>query len=121
MKPQKIKERCTKKKYSKCDDVVRTYDKIQTAYAEILEQDKDILSFQCNVPLDGLEDGAYTSDFVCRSINGEIIVRECVFRKKLSFPRTCKLLDISKDYWLRRGVNDWAIIIEREEMTDEKE
>jgi len=42
-------------------------------------------------------------------------VRECVFRKKLSLPRTCKLLDLSREYWTKRGINDWAIVIEQEE------
>ena len=31
MRPLKIKDRCTKKKLKKCDEVARTYDKIQTA------------------------------------------------------------------------------------------
>ena len=34
MRPLKIKDRCTKKKLKKCEEVARTYDKIQTAYAE---------------------------------------------------------------------------------------
>ncbi len=29
MRPQKIKDRCTKKKLSKCEDITRTFDKIQ--------------------------------------------------------------------------------------------
>lgn len=121
MRPQKIKDRCTKKKLSKCEDITRTFDKIQTAFAEVLEKDEEIESFRCNVPLDGLEDGEYTTDFVCTKVNGEILVRECVFRKKLALPRTCKLLDISRDFWLRRGVTDWAIVVEREETCDEQE
>ena len=32
MRPLKIKDRCTKKKLKKCEEVARTYDKIQTAY-----------------------------------------------------------------------------------------
>ena len=36
MRPLKIKDRCTKKKLKKSDEVIRTYDKIQTAYAEII-------------------------------------------------------------------------------------
>ena len=34
MRPLKIKDRCTKKKLKKCEEVARTYDKIQTAYGE---------------------------------------------------------------------------------------
>lgn len=35
MRPLKIKDRCTKKKLKKCEEVARTYDKIQTAYAVV--------------------------------------------------------------------------------------
>ena len=42
MRPLKIKDRCTKKKLKKCQEVARTYDKIQTAYAEVLDRDKNI-------------------------------------------------------------------------------
>ena len=37
MRPLKIKDRCTKKKLKKCEEVARTYDKIQTAYADVLD------------------------------------------------------------------------------------
>ena len=112
--------RCTKKKFNKCEAVARTYDKIQTAYADVLEKDKSIESFQCNVLLEGLEEGEFTTDFLCRKTDGDLMVRECVFRKKLSLPRTCKLLDISRNYWARRGVTDWGIVIEREEELNEE-
>ena len=47
--------------------------------------------------------------------NGNLMVRECVFRKFLTKPLTLKLLDISKTYWLSRGVTDWGLVIDREE------
>jgi len=121
MRPLKIKDRCTKKKLKKSDEVIRTYDKIQTAYAEILDRDENIKSIQCNVPLEDLDEGEFTTDFLCTKIDGDILVRECVFRKKLSLPRTCKLLDISREYWLKRGVTDWGIVIEKEEKENEEE
>ena len=121
MRPLKIKDRCTKKKIKKCEEVIRTYDKIQTAYAEILDKDESIKSIQCNVLLEGVEDGEFTTDFLCVKIDGDLMVRECVFRKKLSLPRTCKLLDISREYWLKRGVTDWGIVVEKEEKENEEE
>ena len=121
MRPLNIKDRCTKKKLKKSDEVVRTYDKIQTAYAEILDANPNIQSIRCNVPLEDLEEGEFTSDFVCTKTDGYLLVRECVFRKKLSLPRTCKLLDISREYWMKRGVTDWGIVIEKEETADEEE
>ena len=72
--------------------------------------------------LDDLDEGKFTSDFVCTKTDGDLMVRECVFRKKLSLPRTCKLLDASMQYWARRGVTDWGIVIEEmEEETIEEE
>lgn len=43
------------------------------------------------------------------------MVRECVRRNLISKPMTVRLLDISRSYWLRRGVTDWGIV------TNEKE
>ena len=70
-----------------------------------------IKEIQCNVPLDSTEEGEFTTDFLCTKTNGDRMVRECVFRKKLSLPRTCKLLDLSREYWRRRGIEDWGILI----------
>lgn len=122
MKPKNFKGgRCIKVKLKKSDGVIRTYDKVQTVYAEILDKDTSIENIKCNVLLDDFEEGDYTTDFVCTKTNGEIMVRECVYRGKLSLPRTCKLLDASRNYWTRRGITDWAIVIEQEEIPDEKE
>ena len=117
----KIKDRCTKKKIKKSEEVIRTYDKIQTAYADILDHDESIISIQCNFPLENLEEGEFTTDFLCTKTNGDRMVRECVFRKKLSLPRTCKLLDASRKYWRRRGVTDWGIVVEEEETGNAEE
>lgn len=113
--------KCVKIKLSKSDEVVKTFDNIQTAYAQILDKDENIQKIQCNVPLEGIEEGEFTTDFVCVKLDGDLLVRECVFRKKLSLPRTCKLLDVSREYWLKRGVEDWGIVIEKEETADEEE
>lgn len=113
--------RCTKKKLKKCEEVARTYDKIQTKFADILDRDESIKSIRVNVVLEDLDEGEFTSDFVCTKTDGDLMVRECVFRKKLSLPRTCKLLDASMQYWARRGVTDWGIVVEKEDFEDEEE
>ena len=41
----------------------RTYDPIQYAHADILQQSDDVQEIRCNVLLDGLTEGEYTSDF----------------------------------------------------------
>ena len=61
MRPLKIKDRCTKKKLKKCEEVARTYDKIQTAYADVLDKDKNIEVIKCNVLLENLEGMFYDS------------------------------------------------------------
>lgn len=111
--------RCEKRTMSKCaDGVARTYNAIESKYAEKLEAAPDIREFHCQVLLDGLELGEYCSDFVAVKVDGDLRVRECVYRKYLIKPMTAKLLDASRDYWMRRGVTDWGIVIEKKEDAD---
>ena len=118
MRKKNFKGRCEKRKLSKCEDVCRTFDAIQYAYADLLNSSEDIKSFRVNVLLDGL-DGGYTSDFVCVKADNDLMVRECVERKHLTKPLTAKLLQASKDFWLRHGVSDWGIVIEKEGASNE--
>ena len=114
MRKKNFKGRCEKRVIPKCNDVCRTYDPIQYAYADVLAADDSIQEIRCNVPLDGLEVGEYTTDFLCVKADGDLMVRECVFRKHLTKPLTIKLLDVSKEYWLRHGVTDWGLVIDEE-------
>ena len=114
MRKKNFKGRCEKRVIPKCSEVCRTYDAIQYAYADLLQADSNIKEIRCNVLSDGLEEGDYTSDFVCVKVNGDLMVRECVFRKYLMKPLTVKLLDASRDYWLRHGVTDWGLVIDEE-------
>ena len=114
MRRKNYKGRCEKRTLTKCQDVVRTYDEIQYAYADVLERNGEVKSYQCNVVLDGIEEDAYTSDFVCVKNDGDLMVRECVKRSHISKPMTVKLLDMSRNYWLRRGVTDWGIVTDEE-------
>ena len=84
-------------------------------YAELLQEDNSIAKIECNVELVGLECGAFTSDFVCTKVDGDLMVRECVYRKLLLKPRTATLLDASRDYWMRRGVSDWGLVVDAKE------
>ena len=68
----------------------------------------------CNVLLEGLEEGEYTSDFVCIKTNGDLMVRECLQRDRLTKPMNAKLLNASKNYWAKRGMTDWGLIINEE-------
>jgi hypothetical protein len=102
----------SKRVVAKCEGVCRTYDAIQYAYANLLSETEEVKSFQVNVLLQGLEEGAYTSDFVITKADGNLMVRKCVSRKHLKKPMTTKLLDASRNYWKSHGVSDWGIVIE---------
>ena len=114
MRKKNYKGRCEKRTLDKCRGICKTYDTLQSHYADALQLDSQIKEFQCNVLLDGLDLGEYTTDFLCILENGDIMVRECVSRDHLTKPMTAKLLDISRNYWLNRGVKDWGLVINAE-------
>lgn len=109
MRKKGFKGRCEKRMLGKCKEVCRTYDPIQAAYAEALQEDETICEIQCNVPLD---DGEHMTDFLCVKVDGELMVRECVQRKYMLKPMTIRLLDISREYWKRHGVEDWGLVVD---------
>lgn len=111
--------RCEKRTMSKCaDGVARTYNAIESKYAERLQENPDVKEFRCQFLLEGLEMGEYCSDFVAIKVDGDLMVRECVFRKHLTKPMTAKLLDESRNYWRRRGVTDWGIVVDKKKEED---
>ena len=67
-----------------------------------------------NVLLEGLSIGEYTTDFFCEKNDGTYMVRECVQRKQLTWPSVTKLLDASLQYWQKRGIEDWVILVDKE-------
>ena len=98
----------------KSKEVCRFYDELQALYANRLQECEEIKEIRCNVLMEGLQEGEYTSDFVCVKSNGDLMVRECVYRKFLTKPMTVKLLDASCKYWLNHGVSDWGLVIDEE-------
>lgn len=114
MRSKNYKGRCKKSVLGKCEDVCRTYDSIQYAYADILQSRDDIKEIRCNIPLDGLSVGEYMTDFVCVKFDGDLMVRECVYRRLLMKPLTIKLLNASREYWYSHGVSDWGIVTDEE-------
>lgn len=99
---------------SKSKEVCRFYDAIQSKYADILQADKNIVDICCNVQLESLPEGEFTSDFLCVKKNGEYMVMECVQRRYLKKTMTAKLLDISRSYWLKHNISDWGLVIDAE-------
>ena len=114
MRKKGYKGRCEKRSLSKSKEICRLYDSIQSVYVDMLQNNNDIKEIRCNILLEGLPEGDYTSDFVCVKSNNDLMVRECVFRKFLTKPMTVKLLDTSREYWLNHGVSDWGLVIDEE-------
>lgn len=117
MKKLDYKGRCEKRISPKSNEVCRTYNAIQRSYLDVLDVNEEIIEIHCNVPLIGFKDARntnkeYSSDFMCKKSNGELMVRECVYRKYLEKPLTVELLDGSMEYWKKHGVKDWGIVID---------
>ena len=111
MRKKNYKGRCEKKTIDKCKTVCKTYDPIQSAYVDILDYRNDVAEIKCNVELDG-DAADFTTDIVAVMTNGELMVRECVNRKILPRPLTIKMLDLSQQYWMKKGVSDWGLVID---------
>lgn len=75
MRKKNFKGRCEKKTIGKCKTVCKTFDPIQSAYIDILDDRCDVAEIQCNVELDG-DASDFTTDIVAVMTNGEIMVRE---------------------------------------------
>ena len=111
MRKKNYKGRCEKKTMDKCKTVCKTYDLIQSAYVDILDDRNDVAEIKCNVELDG-DAADFTTDIVAVMTDGELMVRECVSRKILPRPLTIKMLDLSQQYWMKKGVKDWGLVID---------
>lgn len=114
MRKENYKGRAEKRIVVKCVGLCVTYDDLHKRLVDVLSEDEEIKEFRCNVLMD---DVGYTSDIVATTENGHLIVYECVYRKTLIRPSVGKLLDLSRDYWLRHGVlkEDWRLVIDGEE------
>ena len=112
MRKRGFKGKVVKKRALKAATVCRCYDDLQLAALDAFEADDDIVEIQMNIGLDDAELKLYMTDFLCKRTNGSYFVRECAFRKVLLRPQTVKLLDGSRNYWQRKGIRDWGIIVE---------
>lgn len=100
-------------KLNKCKNIFYAYSDIQFQYGKYLDSLDEIIEIFPNIKISDDEvQGNYTSDFYCIKSNGEIMVRECLYKSKLMKPLTCKYLDMSRNYWLKKGILDWGIILD---------
>ena len=118
MKKRNYKGRCVKLFLSKCQGTCRTYNPVQETYANQLQADIQVRSFQCNVELENSE---FTTDFLITMNNGTLRIRECAARNLLTKPHTIKLLDESLSYWKNRGIEDWKVLTDAEKERPGKE
>ena len=102
-----------KRKLSKCNKVFVAFNELQLKYGEALESNEEILDIKSNVELTNFELGDnFTTDFLCTKRDGEMLVRECVYRKNLLKPAVIKMLDASRNYWKSRGIDNWGIVLD---------
>ena len=114
MRKKNYKGRCERRTIDKAEGVCRFYSKIQSVYADKLVENEQVVEIHCNVLLEGLDTEAYTTDFLCKKKDGSYMIRECVERKYITKPKTVKLLDVSLDYWRKRGIENWGIVVDKE-------
>ena len=101
-----------KKKLNKCKAIFYAYNDLQFKYGDILDANNEIAEIKCNVPIECSEiEGSFTSDFYCIKTNGDILVRECVYKEKLLRPQVIKMLDAGRNYWLSKGIKNWGIVL----------
>lgn len=111
MKKKNFKGRVEKRFVTKCEEVCRTYSPIQSAYVDVIENERDdIVTFQCNVPWFDEQEVEYTTDFVCKKQDGSLLVLECIERKLLGRPHTIKLLQSSYTHWSKYA--EWGLVVD---------
>ena len=60
--------------------VEKTYDKVQDSYADILEQNEDVIEIQCNVPFEDTSIDEFTCDYVITKQDGTFqTIPLCIF------------------------------------------
>ena len=115
MRKKSFKGKCVKRKVEKAKGICCTYDDIQFSYLDVLQNNPEIKEIRCNIPFDSQELKEYTSDYLCTKVDNSLMVRECVRRRFLTKPMTARLLDASRLYWMKRGINDWGLVVDEKE------
>lgn len=121
MRKKNQKIRCEKQRLPKVKGLCRTYDKVQTATAVYLSQREDIICIRCNVDSAVIDGKEYTTDFVCEMADGTLSVWECLYRRYITKPSNLKHLEASRTFWLKRGVKDWTIVVNKSSLDDADE
>ena len=67
MRKKNYKGRCERRTIEKAEGVCRFYSKIQLVYADKLVENEQVVEIYCNVLLEELSIGEYTTDFFCKA------------------------------------------------------
>lgn len=113
IRKKNYKGRCEKRAVAKCEGICKTFDGLQGRMVDILSTDDSVKNIRCNVLMEGTD---YTSDIVCMMENDTVVIYECCCRNLLNRPTTAKLLQQSREYWLKHGVKeeDWRLVVDAE-------
>ena len=104
----------------KCTNECAVYNAVQQDCALCLQDNQEIVSFECNVVIPDFEDGQYTSDFVCHTADGSIRVYECTERYPAPEEEMRLLLRCDK-YWKKRGAAEWTLVVREKYPTADGE
>ena len=50
--------------------------------------------------------------------DGTLAIRECLYRRYIAKPLNLKVLEASRKFWLKRGVKDWAIVVNEKSLDE---
>jgi len=105
VKKKNYKGRCVKRTIAKSKKVCRTYDDIAFRYLYMLQEREDVEEIKCNVAIDLLELGEYTTDFVCVKTDGDLLDEYPSIHQFRYFYRKHKSLQ--NFYISRNGIKDY--------------
>ena len=94
----------------KCTNECAVYNAVQQDCAYCLQDNQEIVSFECNVVIPDFEDGQYTSDFVCHTADGGVKVYECAERYPVPEDKK-RILLLCEKYWKKRGAAEWTLVV----------
>ena len=84
---------------------------MQYEFACILEADKKVKEFACNV---SVLNNTYTTDFVVTYVTGETVAYDCITEKNAIFrPKYVATLDEIKSEWYTKGVK-YCFVLKKE-------
>lgn len=128
-----IKTRDIKFRSSKNDAVVLVHNKVAREYAEWLERQDWVDSYETNYPLDKERMATvnpveirpqyfateWSTDFLIHCIDGSIAVREVTSMEQLQKHAHVVKLELSRRYWKMMGVTNWKLVLPHERGSKE--